>query len=75
MKVTIEDLKKELAKSFNGDLNDISSETILKGNVDSLDMMDFYMNIEESYDISILDEDIEKLKSLNDYINYLEGKI
>jgi len=74
MKNTIENLKNELSKSFNGDLDEIQADTILKEIVDSLDMLDFYMNIEELNNISIPDEDIEKLKTLNDFINYLENK-
>lgn len=75
MKVSIESLKNELSKSFNGDLEEIKATTILNENVDSLDMMDFYMNIEELFNISIPDNDIENLKTLNDYIIYLEDKI
>lgn len=75
MKITIESLKNELSKSFNGDLEVIQADTILKEIVDSLDMLDFYMNIEEANNISIPDEDVDKLKTLNDFINYLESKI
>jgi len=75
MEITIESLKNELARSYRGDLNVIQPDTILGEIVDSLDMLDFYMNIEESNNISIPDEDIVKLKTLNNFINYLEKKI
>ena len=75
MKITIDNLKKELSKSFNGDLESITLETVLKDIVDSLDMLDFYMNLEESYEIQIPDDDVEKLKTLNDFSNYLEKRV
>ena len=75
MKITIDNLKKELSKSFNGDLQNITPETVLKESVDSLDMLDFYMNLEETYDIQIPDDDVEKLKTLNDFIVYFESKL
>ncbi|MCB0745555.1 MAG: acyl carrier protein [Ignavibacteriae bacterium] len=74
MNISVEDLKKELAKSYKGDLDIIDANTLLRENIDSLDMLDFYMNIEESYNLTIPDEDIEKLKTLNDFILYLENK-
>jgi acyl carrier protein len=75
MKVKIEDLKAELKKSFNGDVNVIAPDQVLSDSVDSLDLMDFYMNIEEKYDVSIPDKEVESLKSLNHFKNYLEEKL
>lgn len=75
MEVTIENLKIELAKSFKGDLQSINPDTLLKDVIDSLDMLDFYMNLEETYDIHIPDDDVEKLKTLNDFIQYIKNKL
>lgn len=41
---------------------------------DSLDIVELVMAMEEEFDIEIPDEDAEKLKTVQDVLNYLEGK-
>mgnify|MGYP003393570308 CR=1 FL=1 len=41
---------------------------------DSLDIVELVMAMEEVFDVEIPDEDAEKLKTVNDVINYLKGK-
>ena len=75
MKITEEILKAELAKSHHGNLEEITMSDILKVQVDSLDMMDFFMNLEETFEIEIPDEDVEMLKTLDDFKDYIERKV
>jgi acyl carrier protein len=77
MNITIADIKKLLAKSSLGErANELEANIPLKEqNVDSLDMLDFFLNIEETYNVNIPDEDIDKLKTLEDYEKYINGKL
>jgi acyl carrier protein len=40
---------------------------------DSLDQVELIMAMEEAFDIEIPDDDAEKLKTVQDAINYVEG--
>ena len=77
MEIKIEDLLELLSYTSVGDkvklLNEV--EPLRKQGVDSLDMMDFFLEIEEKYDYHIPDEDVENLKSLTDIKVYLEEKV
>lgn len=41
---------------------------------DSLDIVELVMAMEEEFEIEIPDEDAEKLRTVQDVLNYLEGK-
>ena len=77
MEVTINDLKEILANTSFGknskllDKNDLLREQ----GVDSLDLLDFYLNIEERYNIEIDDKDVAGLLTLKDYKNYVIEKL
>ena len=38
---------------------------------DSLDLVDLVMGIEEAFDLQIPDEDIQKMSTVNDAVNYV----
>jgi acyl carrier protein len=40
---------------------------------DSLDLVEMIMAMEEAFNISIADEDAEKIKTVQDAINYIEA--
>lgn len=42
---------------------------------DSLDQVELIMAFEDAFDVEIPDEDAEKLKSVKDAIDYLQGKV
>ena len=42
---------------------------------DSLDQVELIMAFEDAFDVEIPDEDAEKLKTVNDAIEYLQTKI
>ena len=74
MEIKVENLKNILEQSYHGDLEEITINSELNQIIDSLDMLDFYFNLEETYEIQIPDLDIEKLKTLGDIINYIVAK-
>ena len=39
---------------------------------DSLDIVDIIQTIEDEYDLSIPDEAVEEIKTVNDIVNYIE---
>jgi len=77
MEVTINDLKEILANTYFGknskllDKNDLLREQ----GVDSLDLLDFYLKIEERYNIEIDDEDVAGLLTLKDYKDYVSERL
>ena len=42
---------------------------------DSLDTVELIMALEEEFEIEIVDEDAEKIKTVGDIIKYIEGKV
>ena len=42
---------------------------------DSLAMMDLIMEVEDNFGLEISDEDVEKMQTPNDLINYIEGQV
>ena len=76
MSVTIEKLREVLAKTSNNLAHEINeTDSMREQGIDSLDLMDFYLNLEDEYDVQIPDIDIEKLNSLSDFQSYIEKKL
>lgn len=42
---------------------------------DSLDIVELVMTMEEEFDLEIPDDDAEKIKTVNDVINYIKAKV
>ena len=42
---------------------------------DSLDVVDLVMSIEESFDVEIPDEEVENIKTVGDFVKYIENKV
>lgn len=42
--------------------------------LDSLDLVDMIMKLEEEFGISIPDEDLDKIRTVKDAINYIKAK-
>ncbi|MCK1248827.1 phosphopantetheine-binding protein [Streptococcus uberis] len=55
----------------------ISEKTSLKDDlgVDSIELMEFVINVEDVFSISIPDEDVETLMTIGDLIDYLQKKL
>lgn len=55
----------------------ISEKISLKDDlgVDSIELMEFVINVEDAFSISIPDEDVETLMTIGDLIDYLQKKL
>lgn len=55
----------------------ISEKTSFKDDlgVDSIELMEFVINVEDAFSISIPDEDVETLMTIGDLIDYLQKKL
>ena len=68
----------EKVKSVIAEQTGIDPETITMGssfvedlNIDSIDLIELVMMLEEEYDIEFSEEDAEKIKTVGDVVNYI----
>ena len=47
-------------------------KTLIEQGVDSLDIVELYFNLDDKYGIIIPDEEIDNLKTLNDFRQYID---
>ncbi len=74
---TYEYIKKIISEQL--DINEIKikidSSIVNDLNIDSLDLVELIMSLEEQFEIEISDEDSQKFLTINDIINYVNLKI
>lgn len=78
MELSISNLKQILANSssLGDDVLDFKDDvSITEQGVDSLDMLDYFLNLEEAYNVKIPDTDIEKVKTFQALFQYLQEKL
>lgn len=78
MELSIPNLKQILAgsSSLGNDVLDFKDdESITDQGVDSLDILDFFLSIEEKYKVKIPDTDIDKVKTFQALYEYLKDKV
>jgi acyl carrier protein len=78
MELSISNLKQILANSssLGDDVLDFKDDvSINEQGVDSLDMLDYFLNLEEAYNVKIPDTDIEKVKTFQALFQYLQEKL
>lgn len=49
-------------------------EKISDMNIDSIDLVDFIMVIEEEFDIEFTDEELDEIETLSDIVSLIESK-
>ncbi len=77
MSMTPEDrLKKIIADQLSVNEEDITPEAsfIEDLNADSLDLVELIMSLEEEFGVKISDEDAEKIRTVQDAVDYIEEK-
>ena len=72
--MVVENVKKALAKQFEMDPESITMDTNLIDDIgaDSLDVVELVMELEDSFGISISDEDAAELYTVRRIVDYLE---
>lgn len=68
-------IQKLAAEKFNSDLDKLQGDENFTEDLglDSLDQVEFLMQVEDEFDIEITDEEGEKLTTVNKYVEYLES--
>jgi acyl carrier protein len=77
MKATIEDVIKVIAEAeVLGEVNDMKNDISLSDQgVDSLDVVNVYLLLEEKFNIKIPDKDLKYLQSIDSIVKYINSKI
>lgn len=63
-----------IAEQFNMDVNELDEEMSFQDdlNADSIELVELVMTIEEEFETEVSEEDLEKLKTVGDVIDYVE---
>lgn len=70
-----EQIKKILVEQLDIDEDIVTPDTTIEDlGVDSLDLVEAVMAIEDTFNIKIEDSDLEGLKTVNDFVDYVEKK-
>jgi acyl carrier protein len=74
--IDVNEVKKMIAEmGLSIDIENLDPQLSLKEQgIDSLDMMTFYLKSEERFGIEIPNEDIDKVLSIMDLVNYVGEK-
>ena len=72
----LEKLKEIIAGQLNVDAESITAESNFKEdlNADSLDLFELIMALEDEYSVEIPAEDLEKIATVQDVMDYLASK-
>ena len=72
-KKLMEEICTAIAKQLRKPVAEVTATKKLKEdlNTDSLDLVELMMNLEEQYNITIADEDLTKLQTIQDVANYI----
>ena len=74
--MVFEKIRSILAEQFSEDESSITMSTDLAEDLgaDSLDLADVLMAIEDEFEVEVLDEDLESIKTVGDIVEYIENK-
>ena len=69
-----EKVKEIIVKQMGANKDQVTSETSFINDLgaDSLDTVELVMELEDAFDVSIPDEDAEKMQTVGDAINYIK---
>lgn len=70
-------VKTILSNQFDVDESELNEDTRLDDDLgaDSLDVVDLMMSLEDTFDVEIQDEDIEKIRTIGDLVTYIEDNL
>ena len=63
-----------IAEQFNMDVNELDEDMNFQDdlNADSIELVELVMTIEEEFETEVSEDDIKKLKTIGDVIDYVE---
>ena len=72
----LEEMRKMIAEQLNCEESEITADTSFKDDLgaDSLDLFELVMAFEEAYNVEIPSEDLEKLETVGDVMDYIRDK-
>ncbi len=72
----LEKLKEIIADQLNIDMDQITADSNFKDDLgaDSLDLFELIMSLEEEYEVEIPSDDLEKIATVGDVMEYLKAK-
>jgi len=75
--MVFEKIKEILAAKLDVDAEEMSLDTKIADDLgaDSLDVVELLMAIEDEFDVEIPDEEIEKLKTIGDVVDYIQNNM
>lgn len=75
--MVFEKVKNILVKELSLDADQVTMEANLIDDlgVDSLDIFEVVMSLEEAFEIEISNDDIEDIKTVGDIVNYIQARI
>ncbi len=72
----IDELTKLASENLDINTSDLDINTKLSDlDIDSIDMLDFIMLIEEKYDIEFEEDELDEIESLDDIASLIESKL
>ena len=71
----LERIKEIVAESLGTEVETLTAETSFKDDLgaDSLDLFELVMSFEEEFGVSIPSEELEKMNTVGDVMNYIES--
>jgi len=76
MQSMLEQIIEMIASQLKKDAEQIAPETSIMDDLgaDSLDVVELLMAIEETFGVTVPDEDVQGLKTVRDIVNYVEDR-
>ncbi|QQK80561.1 acyl carrier protein [Salicibibacter cibi] len=73
---TLDRVKKIVVDRLGVEESEVISEATFKDDLgaDSLDVVELVMELEDEFDMEISDEEAEKISTVADVVNYIEGQ-
>jgi len=77
MKATVENIKEIIVEAdVLGDAEEMQSDVALsEQGIDSLDVVNVYLLVEEKFEVSIPDEDLDQVKTIDGIVKYVNAKL
>ncbi len=74
MEETLQKVREIISEQLTFDIDKIKATTTFEEmEADSLDLVELVMSFEDEFDIEISDEEIERIKTVEDIVKYIES--